>query len=111
MKEGRVTFIQGNVCKIPLDNDMFTKIYSIHSVYFWDITIDTISEIYRVLKTKGSVTITLCNGKNDETWSGVNTMLETQFLPLMKEVGFKKVRLVKGPDSRHFQTVAVMGEK
>ncbi|TMU87187.1 class I SAM-dependent methyltransferase [Bacillus sp. BHET2] len=111
MKEGRATFIQGDVGKIPLNDDMFTKIYSIHSVYFWDITFETITEIYRVLKTNGSVTITLCNGKNGETWSGVNSMLETELLPLMNEVGFKNVRLVKGPDSRHFQTVAVMGEK
>ncbi|WRP07472.1 class I SAM-dependent methyltransferase [Rossellomorea aquimaris] len=111
INEGRAGFIQGNVCKIPLDNDMFTKIYSIHSIYFWDLTIETISEIHRVLKNNGSVTITLCNGKNGESWSGVNHMLETQLLPLMKKAGFKKVKLVKGPDSRQFQTVAVIGEK
>ncbi|RBP00820.1 class I SAM-dependent methyltransferase [Rossellomorea aquimaris] len=111
IKEGRAAFIQGNVCKIPLDNDMFTKIYSIHSIYFWDVTIETISEIHRVLKNNGSVTITLCTGKNGETWSGVHHMLNTQLLPLMKKAGFKNVKLVKGPDSRQFQTVAVIGDK
>ena len=111
MKEGRAAFIQGDVGKIPLENDLFTKIYSIHSVYFWNITIDTISEIYRVLKTNGSVMITLCNGQNGETWNGVNHMIETQLLPLMKEAGFKNVRRLKGPDSRQFQTMAVMGDK
>jgi len=111
IKEGRAAFIQGNVCKIPLDNDMFTKIYSIHSIYFWDLTFETISEIHRVLKNNGSVTITLCTGKNGETWSGVHHMLNTQLLPLMKKVGFNNVKLVKGPDSRQFQTVAVIGEK
>ncbi|MGM0751695.1 MAG: class I SAM-dependent methyltransferase [Bacillota bacterium] len=111
INEGRAAFIQGNVCKIPLGSDMFTKVYSIHSIYFWDLTFETISEIHRVLKNNGSITITLCNGKNGKTWSGVNQMVDHQLLPLMKKAGFKNITLVNGPDSRKYQTVAVIAEK
>jgi len=41
----------------------FTKVFSIHSVYFWDNLPETISEIYRVLKPEGTIILTLCAGK------------------------------------------------
>ncbi len=111
ISKGKAKLVLGNVSKIPLDNDLFTKVFSIHSIYFWDITPETVSEIYRVIKPKGSVTITLCNGKNGETWSGVQKMLDQQLLPLMIQSGFKNVKILKGPYSRQFHTIAVIGEK
>ncbi len=111
ISKGNAELIQGNVNDIPFDNNLFTKVFSIHSIYFWDITPETVSEIYRILKTNGTVTITLCNGKNGETWTGVQNMLEEQLIPLMIQTGFKDVKIVEGPNSRKFHTIAVMGEK
>lgn len=111
ISKGIAKFVQGNVSNIPLENDMFTKVFSIHTVYFWNKIPETISEIYRVLKPKGLVTITLCNGKDGQTWSGIQNILEKQLIPLMIQNGFKNVKISNGPNSRQFHTVAVIGEK
>ena len=111
ISKGKAELVLGNVSNIPLANALFTRVFSIHSIYFWDITPETVSEIYRVLKPKGSVTITLCNGKDGETWNGIQRMLEQQLLPIMTQIGFKNVKILKGPNSRHFHTIAVIGEK
>ncbi|RDI38027.1 class I SAM-dependent methyltransferase [Falsibacillus pallidus] len=111
IREGTAKLLLGSVSDIPLDNELFTRVFSIHSIYFWDITPETISEIYRVLKPNGTVTITLCNGKNGETWTGIQNMLEEKLIPLMLQMGFKDIKILKGPNSRKFHTVAVFGEK
>jgi len=111
LSKGTAKFVQGNVCNIPLENERFTKVFSIHTVYFWNKIPETISEIYRVLKPKGLVTITLCNGKDGQTWSGIQNILEKQLIPLMIQNGFKNVKISNGPNSRQFQTIAVIGEK
>lgn len=111
ISKGTAKLLLGNVSDIPLYNELFTKVFSIHSIYFWEINTKTISEIYRVLKPNGTVTITLCNGKNGEIWTGVQNMLEEKLIPLMLQMGFKNVKILKGPDSRKFHTVAVIGEK
>ncbi|HET7579580.1 MAG TPA: class I SAM-dependent methyltransferase [Bacillales bacterium] len=107
MKSGRARLVQGNVNQIPFRDGHFTKVFSIHSVYFWEYLPGTISEIYRVLKPSGQVIITFCNGKDGETWGDI----EQQVIAFMRQAGFKKVELQKGPDSRQFHTVAVIGEK
>ena len=67
----------------------FTKVFSIHSVYFWDNLPKTISEIYRVLKPEGTIILTLCAGKKGETWTDINNMLEQQVIPILGQNGFK----------------------
>ncbi len=111
IRKGKTDMILGNVNDIPFVSERFTRVFSIHSIYFWDITPETIFEIYRVLKPKGSVTITLCNGKDGKTWNGVQDMIDEQLIPLMKQTGFKNVRLLSGPNSRKFHTVAVVADK
>ncbi|WP_430786938.1 class I SAM-dependent methyltransferase [Virgibacillus flavescens] len=111
INKGNAQLIQGNVNQLPFQNEHFTKIFSIHSVYFWDDLPKTISEIHRVLKPGGTTVITLCEGKDGQTWEGIKSMIDEQLIPIMKQTGLKNVELKNGPDSRHFQTVAVIGEK
>jgi ubiquinone/menaquinone biosynthesis C-methylase UbiE len=111
INKGRAKLIQGNVNKLTFQDGYFTKVFSIHSVYFWDNLSETISEIYRVLKPEGTIMITLCDGKNGETWDDIKVMIEQQIIPIMEQNKFKHIVLLKGPDSRQFQTVAIKGEK
>lgn len=107
IKMGKARFLHGNVNQLPFKNSSFSKIFSIHSVYFWEDLPSSLSEIYRVLKPGGCAIITYCNGKNEETWNDI----EQEIIPIMKQKGFKKVELLKGPHSREFHTAAVVGEK
>ncbi|MFC0190004.1 class I SAM-dependent methyltransferase [Fictibacillus aquaticus] len=111
LRKGTAEVLLGNVSDIPLDNESFTKVFSIHSLYFWDVSSQTVSELYRVLKPNGTVTLTICNGKDGETWTGVQSMVEELLIPLMIQTGFKDVKIVKGPSSRGYHTIAVGGGK
>lgn len=103
--------VQGNFINLPFNDDMFTKLYSIQTIYFWSEVDTIISEIYRVLKSDGLVVITFSNGKGNESWESVKEVSENQVMPFMLDKGFKNVSLERGPDSRGFHTVSIKGIK
>ena len=56
ISKGRASLVQGNVNQLNFLDGYFTKVYSIHSVYFWDNLPKTILDIYRILKHEGCST-------------------------------------------------------
>ncbi|WP_394173462.1 class I SAM-dependent methyltransferase [Guptibacillus hwajinpoensis] len=111
IKNERAQVVFGNVHNLPFKDNKFSKVVSIHSIYFWDDLALAVAEIHRVLTPDGSVVITLCNGKKGEMWEGINTMIHYKLIPLMEEANFQEVKLVTGPLSRQYQTVSVSGKK
>jgi ubiquinone/menaquinone biosynthesis C-methylase UbiE len=111
IKEERAKLVQGNVQKLPFPNDHFDKLFSIHTIYFWDDIDETVSEIYRVLKPGGSFILTLCDGKDGQAWDGVKSMVQNQLIPAANKNGFINILEISGPHSRQFHTTAVIGHK
>jgi ubiquinone/menaquinone biosynthesis C-methylase UbiE len=72
---------------------------------------ETISEIYRVLSPSGNIIFTLSDGKKGEVWEGIRNLIEEKVIPLLISKGFVDVELIKGPNSRAYHTVAVVGKK
>ncbi|TLS36958.1 class I SAM-dependent methyltransferase [Pseudalkalibacillus caeni] len=106
----RASFVLGNVNNLPFKDRQFSRVFSIHSIYFWGDLQGSINEIHRVLKPTSSLCITLCDGKNGVSWEGITKMIHSQLLPLLEEAGFKNVRIIRGPLSRKYHTLAVTGE-
>jgi ubiquinone/menaquinone biosynthesis C-methylase UbiE len=111
INNNRAEFVFGNVKSLPFQDGMYSKVYSIQSVYFWDSIQDSINEIYRVLKPGGSLIITLSDGKNGIPWTNIQRMLLEELIPIMKIRGFKNIDLLEGPLSRGYNTVAIVGNK
>jgi ubiquinone/menaquinone biosynthesis C-methylase UbiE len=111
LTQGSASLVQGDVKQLPFENQQFTRVYSIQSIYFWDHIEETTSEIYRVLKPKGKVVLTLSNGKSGVLWGGINEMIETTLIPAMNRQGFKNIEIQNGPDSRQYHTIAIICEK
>lgn len=116
VKAGRVTLSRGNVTALPFEDQRFDKIMSIHTLYFWSEPAQALHELYRVLKPGGRLVITLSTGKINaqgevEIWPPFQAVLEEQVMPGMQREGFKAARLERGPNSRQFTIVAVIGEK
>jgi ubiquinone/menaquinone biosynthesis C-methylase UbiE len=107
----KAKLVQANVKSLPFEDEQFDKVFSIHTIYFWDDLSATISEIFRVLKPGGVFLLTFCDGENGEIWDGVSRLIDEQLIPIMKNKDFFEVALVKGPNSRQFHTVAVSGKK
>ncbi len=116
VRAGRVALLQGNITDLPFEDQRFDKIMTIHTLYFWSEPAQALSELYRVLKPGGRLVITLSTGKINaqgevEVWSQLQSTLDEQVMPGMKRGGFKVVRLERGPNTRQFTNVAVIGEK
>jgi ubiquinone/menaquinone biosynthesis C-methylase UbiE len=107
----KAKLVQANVTSLPFKDEKFDKVFSIHTIYFWDDISATISEIFRVLKPGGVFILTFCDGENGEIWDGISRVVDEKLIPIMKEKGFFEVALVKGPNSRQFHTVAISGKK
>jgi ubiquinone/menaquinone biosynthesis C-methylase UbiE len=111
ISKGRARLVHGNVNQLAFQDEYFTKAFSIQSIYFWDNLPETISEIYRVLKPEGTTILTLCDGKSGEIWSDIKNMVEEELIPIMQQKGFRNIELVRGPNSRQYHTIAVIGDK
>ena len=96
---------------MPFPDEEFTAVFSIHSVYFWEDLFKSLKEIERVLTPEGTVMITLCDGKNGEDWDTIKKMIQSELLPIMEQLEFTDLRVLEGPESRGYHTVAVGGVK
>lgn len=44
--------------KLPFEDEVFDKIFTVNTVYFWENPVEFLSEIYRVLKNTGTFVLT-----------------------------------------------------
>jgi ubiquinone/menaquinone biosynthesis C-methylase UbiE len=53
IEQGRAKFIVGNADHLPFDDNTFTKIFTVNTIYFWDDHTAALAEIRRVLIPNG----------------------------------------------------------
>lgn len=53
-KAGKLHLTIGDCCDLPYNNDSFSAITSINTIYFWADTLKGLSKIYRTLKNGSS---------------------------------------------------------
>ncbi len=54
---GQVQFYLADAHNLPFDRETFDKVFSINTIYFWENIPLVLSEIWKVLKPKGQITI------------------------------------------------------
>ena len=102
-KNGQLFLEIGDCCDLPYEDEMFSAVSSINTIYFWSDTVKGLSEIQRVLK-KGKSFYNLIYTKE---WFGDSSFTEKGFrkfeadelVDLGKEAGFEKAEVrdvVKG---------------
>ncbi|UTE76674.1 class I SAM-dependent methyltransferase [Rossellomorea sp. KS-H15a] len=111
IRQNQMALVHGSVEEMPIPNEEFTFVFSIHSVYFWEDLSKSLKEIERVLSPGGTVLITLCDGKDGEDWGAIKKMIQSELLPIMEQFKFEDLRVLEGPVSRGYHTVAVCGVK
>lgn len=75
--EGKLHLQVGDCCALPFEDDMFSTVTTINTVYFWSDTVKGLSEIRRCLKDGGSF---------------FNVFFTKEYLNTIKytEIGYKK---------------------
>jgi ubiquinone/menaquinone biosynthesis C-methylase UbiE len=56
--EDQAEFILYEGKTLPFEDEVFDKIFTVNTVYFWESPIDFLNEIYRVLKDSGTFVLT-----------------------------------------------------
>lgn len=103
LKNGQLFLEVGDCCNLPYEDDMFSAVSSINTIYFWSDTVKGLSEIRRVLK-KGKSFYNLIYtkewfGKSSFTEKGFKKFEVDELVELGKEAGFEKTEvrdIVKG---------------
>lgn len=115
IKNGRVDLRDGEATKLPFADASFDKVLSIHTLYFWSQPMDALTELRRVLKPGGTLTLTFMpreywpSGETAEHIDGVYTGPEVA--QLMLEAGFSQARVELGPMPKPFREIAVVATK
>lgn len=103
LSDGRLQLTVGDCCELPYDENMFSAITTINTVYFWSDTVKGLSEIRRCLKPGCSfynVAFTkeyLDKVKYTET--GYRKFEEDELVQYGKDAGFENIEIkeiVKG---------------
>jgi ubiquinone/menaquinone biosynthesis C-methylase UbiE len=92
---GQANFIRASVEKLPFNNEVFDKVFSVHSIYFWDSQELALSEIHRVLKQKGRITIAIRPKSLMEHYSyvkfGFKTFSKDDLSKLLLDNNFREI--------------------
>ena len=92
IRVGRVRLRHGDLTNLPFPNNQFNKVFSIQTLYFWPDPSHALSDIFRVLKPRGILVITLFTGKIDtDEVTGLDQyeqLLEENIVPTMRQIGF-----------------------
>jgi len=109
IEAGRVAIQQGDVARLPCADQQFDKILSIHTLYFWPDPARPVAKLGRALKPGGLLALTFSPGKvGAPEDAGVQAVVRDRVIPAMERSGLT-VRVERGPDSRRYKTLAVIG--
>jgi ubiquinone/menaquinone biosynthesis C-methylase UbiE len=59
IEKGRAVFVHADVTSLPLDNELYSKIFTVNTIYFWQEREQVLSELKRVLQPGGKLFICL----------------------------------------------------
>jgi ubiquinone/menaquinone biosynthesis C-methylase UbiE len=111
IEKGRIKLVKNDASHLNFKSMSFNKVFSIHSVYFWDDVQKSIMEIFRVLKPDGTVILTLSDGKNGVSSEWTKHLIEKQIIPSMEKCGFRNIEMLRGQNSREYHIISVRAKK
>ena len=116
IQAGRMELEQGDVASLPYPDETFDKVFSLHSIYFWNKPVECLQELRRVLKPGGLLAITILP---KDRWSELQqreTNLRTLYfsadlVAMFGAAGFREVRVEVSPKPNQFPRECVLGIK
>lgn len=98
IKDNKVELQLGDVEKLPFNDNFFTKIYTINTVYFWNNPYNALNEIKRTLKIDG-IFYNLMYSKKGLNASVTETNFKKytikEFENMVKNAGFEIIEIIE----------------
>jgi ubiquinone/menaquinone biosynthesis C-methylase UbiE len=99
IQDGRVELQQADSARIPYDDESFDRIYTVHTLYFWDDPHAHLREMYRVMKDGARIVLGF---RSREDKRGVANFPSTiyQFYTggevsdFLNDVGFSRIQIL-----------------
>lgn len=118
IRDGRVDLRCGDAAHLPFSDAAFDKAYSIHSIYFWPTPSLALSEIYRVLKSQGTLILTVLpkekwNPENPDAAGTPECIPYTggNLKSMLLGVGFHDITIAADPRDEAPSNFSVIGRK
>lgn len=93
------SFVLYNGTIIPFEGEVFNKVMTVNTIYFWQEPIKLLNEVYRVLKTKGILTICFAHKQFMETLPfsqhGFNLYDDDKLANLVAQTNFKLISIIQ----------------
>lgn len=111
--EGRVRVQLGDISHLPFANGIFDRVFTINTIYFWPNTLQGFAEIRRVLKNDGLAIVSLRSKETMQDYAvtkyDFRLFLPDEAADLMRQAGFRDVRVEQRHQGKMFNEVLVVG--
>lgn len=102
IEKGRAKFIHANITALPFENNVFSKIFTINTIYFWDNETAALSEIKRVMQPGGIFVIGFRPKHQSEKYPftkyGFNQFSKEDVAKLLSDNGFSIVDIFENKE-------------
>ena len=112
IQSGRMELKHSEVASLPYPDKSFDIAFSLHSIYFWQIPVDCLREIKRVLKPGGLLAITI---QPKDMWKPtVDTSIMTLYFgkdlaSLFSDAGYRNIRIEVPPQEDKIFLECILG--
>jgi ubiquinone/menaquinone biosynthesis C-methylase UbiE len=112
---GRLQVQVGDVSKLPFGAGAFDRVFTINTIYFWPSALEGLSEIYRVLRHDGRAAISIRSKdkmeKQSVTKYGFRLFSADEVAGLMRQAGFRDIRVDHRDQDKWYDQVVVVGSR
>lgn len=113
--EARVSVKWGDVAELPFRAGTFHKVLTVNSLYYWPDLPAGLREVKRVMKRAGRLAAGFRSaaslGPLTRGWQGFSLYEPREFADIMRQAGFKDLRVEHRDQGDVLDTVVVIGHK
>ncbi|MEQ8221371.1 MAG: class I SAM-dependent methyltransferase [Candidatus Eremiobacterota bacterium] len=111
IEKGKLNIECAMAGSLPYEDEHFTKVTSVNSIFYWTNLFEGIGEIYRVLRKEGLLVLTYtCKNDLDKRGFNLRTYEESEVMSIMETAGFTGIKNIHSLD-RYREFIISKGKK